>query len=115
MLLYNYNMNEEISRGPEIPRRWFSVLVPSAHVDGGGGRAGNHINYVYASNVIDALNRVKRMRGWKRDIGRNTFPEIRPLTQEEIKALEETITVTPNVSITQARKLGFYGRRREEG
>jgi hypothetical protein len=106
----------EISRdiGSEVAKRWFSVLVPSAHVAGGGGRTDNHVNYVYACNVIDALNRVRRMRGWKRDIGSNTFPEIRALTDEEIDVLEETITVIPNVSMTQAKKLGFYGRREEK-
>jgi hypothetical protein len=108
-------MNEtRHSKRPEVARRWFSVLVPSAHVDGGGGRTDNHVNYVYASNVIDALNRVSRMRGWKRNIGSHTFPEIRALTDEEIEVLEETITVIPNVNMTQAKTLGFYGRREEK-
>ncbi len=99
---------------PQISRRWFSVLVPSAHVNGGGGRTDNHINYVYAANAIDALTRAQRMRGWKRNIGRHTFPEIHALSDDEIKSLEETIAATPNVNMTQAKGLGFYGRREQE-
>jgi hypothetical protein len=108
-------MNEIHRRtGPEFARRWFSVLVPSAHVDGGGGRTDHHVNYVYANNAIDALNRVKRMRGWKRDIGSNSFPEISTLTDDEKERLEQTIKNTPNVNMSQAKKFGFYGRREEK-
>lgn len=105
-------MNEQLEQSePVVGKRWFSVIVPSAHVEGGGARTGDHANYVYATNVIDALDRLKRMRGWKRNGPRNFFPEISELSDEEVKKLKEAIENTPNVNISQAKKSGFYGRR----
>lgn len=95
-------------------KRWFAVVVNSSHVEGGGGREGDHTNYVYARGAVDALNRAQRMRGWKKNIGRKSFPEIRELSSDESRGLEERIKGTPNVRLSQAKHQGFYGRREKE-
>ncbi|EKD86752.1 MAG: hypothetical protein ACD_37C00158G0002 [uncultured bacterium] len=59
-------MMEALETSPKVNSKWFSVEVSSAHL--GAGKRDHHVNYVYAANVIDALSKVKRMRGWKRNI-----------------------------------------------
>lgn len=89
-------------------KSWYSVEVPSSHI--GTGRKETHKLFVYAKDVIDALGRTRKMRGWKRNLkGENRFPNIRQLTPQEVNELTERIKAE-NVKLGLAKKRGFYGK-----
>ena len=104
-------MNEVLKpQNTESIGKWFSVQVQAAHL--GAGKTADMVNYVFATNLLDALDKAKGMRGWKRGlVGKRPFPNIRELTEEEVIDLEEVIRHTSNVRMSQAKKGGFYGTR----
>ncbi len=83
---------------------WFLAIVKTAHK--GAGSEDTHVNFVWANDAAEALGKSQRMRGFKRD----SIPNVGELTEDGARQLESIIE-TSGISLTKAKKGGFYGDR----
>lgn len=90
-------------------KKWYAAIVGSSHV--GAGREDEHVNYIYATDALDALDRLYKMRGWKRHRA-SSFPSVREMTPEEVIGLEAKVSATHGVTLKKAQEAGFYGIRK---
>lgn len=107
----------ETGEGQPTPKKWFAFQVATAHRDNNYDSEERHTNYVLATDLLDALNKAKKMRGWKRDIDRvkGRIPGIRQLTDEEVLILEQIVKERiPGLAWKKVKEEGFlYGRRKD--
>jgi hypothetical protein len=95
-------------RKPQREFRWYKAIVPGAHLPHPGTRE-HYTYYVWATDAMFAYEKLYKLPGWKRDLGKNhAFPTIRAIDAEETKVIEELIEKAPNVTIEQAKKAGYY-------
>ncbi len=84
---------------------WYEIHTELAHQ--GAGRYYDGNSYVWASGIIDALNKYhSHVRGVKKRF----TPNVRELTSEESKALEARIK-EEGVRLERAKSKCFYGTK----
>ena len=85
--------------------KWYAIEVYRAHR--GAGRYESIPAYIYAQDVVSALNRYKKMPGVKRSFPR-FFPSVRILTGLESKNLEILILKEGKKSLKEAKASWYY-------
>jgi len=84
--------------------QWYRVVA--ARTRQGAGKYVDTVNYVYANDAGQVLERFRKMPGVKK--GR--IPRVMPLTREESTELEKRIMDT-NFNLERAKATWFYGTR----
>ncbi|MEK6890562.1 MAG: hypothetical protein AABX03_00325 [Nanoarchaeota archaeon] len=90
-------------------RKWFKLNVYRAHQ--GTGRLRDQVAYIFAENVLQALNRYQKMPGIKRNLGRGhtrPVPDIVKLTEQQSSDLELKIANSQRVSLETAKRSWYY-------
>lgn len=94
-----------------MKKTWWRLSVPSSHCSQ-PKKQHTHPLYIYASDAAAALNKAKKMNGWKKEYSFASFtPTVVRLFPDQAAALEKTIVQYIPLSI--AKKFGFYGRRKD--
>ena len=101
--------NENMDAYENNESKWYRVVAPSAHL--GSCKTGEHTNFVFANNAVEAWGKAKKIRGWKRD----QTPDIRELNEEEIIDLLKMIDENPYYdSIDAVKRVGYMSNLPEE-
>ena len=87
--------------------KWYAVEIFRAHRDR-SSRLDSTIDYIFAENLNEVLNRRKKMPGTKRTIGHKSFPNIRPLLEQEAHDLERYIINERRIDIEKAKRIWYY-------
>lgn len=85
-----------------IMRKWYEVGGILGHQ--GAGKGIESTNYVFAENIVEAYAAYKKMPAMKK----SKTPNVRPLNEEESKLLEIRILQTNRVTLSRAKRFGFY-------
>lgn len=100
--------NVPIKENETVNKHWYRVKVPSSHAPRKGER---HDIFVMASDAVDALDMAQHLRGWKRHIGTNRFPDIHEVPSSEIPNLLTRIKDS-GIPMEKIIREGFYGKRK---
>ena len=88
--------------------QWHKVSVFRAHL---GYRARfTTTAFVFAEDAMGVIKRYKRMSGVKRNIGRDTMPNISPLSEPEARELEKRIIKEGIIPLREAKLTWYYDR-----
>jgi len=88
--------------------QWYKVNVYRAHR--GTGRSESVLTFFHANNVLEIIQRYKRMPGVKRNI-RKSFPDITPLSEKETGELEKRIIAEKIIPLERAKRTWYYSER----
>ncbi len=86
-------------------KQWYKISVYKAHR--GAGRNESTTAYIYADSAAHVLSRYQTMPGVKRNPSRNNFPNIRPISKEEARDLEQRI-IESRISLEKAKRTWYY-------
>ncbi len=83
--------------------KWYRVSGYKAH-QGTGNKQGA-VMYIFAENIMDVLNRYKKVPGIKR----SRYRDIIPLSEKQTLTLENIIINSGKISLEKAKRTWFYG------
>ena len=83
--------------------QWYKILGYMAHQ--GTGNLQSIIVYIFANDIIHALNKYKKVPGVKRD----DYKDIVPLSKEDSIKLEDIIINDRKVSLSTVKNTCYYG------
>lgn len=85
---------------------WYSVKTYRAHK--GTGKRETVRAFIYAHDVVDVLDRYRRMPGVKKSMEGNCFPEMYQLSEEDGKKLEQRILQEKRIPLKKAKNTWYY-------
>ncbi len=103
----NNNIFKGIAYG-HFMAQWYKVNVYRAHR--GTGRNESVLTFFHAKDVLEIIQRYKRMPGVKINIHK-FFPDITLLSEKEIGELEKKIIAEKIISLERAKRTWYYSER----